>query len=54
LMYFDEASEAFDRPMGRELSVILVVTAVFTLFFFVSPEPLVGNAAAAAAALFEG
>jgi NADH-quinone oxidoreductase subunit N len=54
LMYFDEARESFDRPMGRELSLIVVVTALFTMFFFVAPEPLVGNAAAAAAALFGG
>ncbi|MBT5415871.1 MAG: NADH-quinone oxidoreductase subunit N, partial [Rhodospirillaceae bacterium] len=54
LMYFDDPNEGFDRPMGRELSWILAATAVFTLFFFVSPEPLVGRAAAAASALFGG
>ena len=54
LMYFDEPGEAFDRPIGPDMTVILTVTAVFTLFFFVFPEPLIGNAAAAAAALFGG
>ncbi len=52
IMYFDEAADPFDQPMGRELSVVLVATGLFTLLFFVYPTPLLDGAEAAAAALF--
>ena len=54
LMYFDEAAAPFDTPIGRELQAVLVVTAVFVLFFFVVPGPLLTGAEAAASALFPG
>ena len=54
VMYFDDAADAFDRPVGREISAILAVTGVFTLFFFIYPAPLLGAASVAAAALFAG
>ncbi len=50
-MYFDEAVEPFDTPMGREISVVLVATGLFTLLFFVFPAPLLSGAQDAAAAL---
>ena len=50
-MYFDEAGDPFDRPMGRELSLVLAGTGAFTLLFFVYPAPLLSAAQAAAAAL---
>jgi NADH-quinone oxidoreductase subunit N len=40
LMYFDEPADAFDRMPGRELGLIQVATAAFTLFFFLFPGPL--------------
>ena len=52
VMYFDEAAEPFDRPVGRELMLVLAATAIFTMFFFAYPAPLVAGAEAAAAALF--
>ena len=52
LMYFDEPSEAFDRPIGTPMTLVLAGTGLFTLFFFVFPAPLINAAAAAAAALF--
>ena len=52
VMYFDEAAEPFDRPVGRELTLVLAATAIFTMFFFAYPAPLVAGAEAAAAALF--
>jgi len=52
VMYFDEPAAAFDRPMPVELKVVLFVTAVVTLFFFLLPDPIVGSAAAAATSLF--
>ena len=50
-MYFDEAAEPFDTPMGREIAVVLVATGLFTLLFFAFPAPLLSGAQDAAAAL---
>jgi len=52
VMYFDEPTGAFDRPISPELKAVLVVTAIVTLFFFLLPDPIVGSAEAAAASLF--
>ena len=52
VMYFDEPLIAFDRPIAPELKAVLVVTAVLTMLFIVWPDPIVGGATAAAAALF--
>ena len=52
VMYFDEAAEPFDSPMGREISVIVAGSALFVMFFFVYPSPLLQGAQAAASALF--
>jgi len=54
LMYFDEPSEAFDRPIGGEMVLVLAGTGAAILLFFVFPGPLLDSAAAAAAALFAG
>jgi NADH-quinone oxidoreductase subunit N len=51
VMYFDEPKEAFDQPMGRELSIIVGATAVFNVLFCLLPTPLLLQAKAAAAAL---
>ena len=52
LMYFDEPADAFDRPIGREMTLILTATAVIVLLFFVVPSPILDGAEAAAASLF--
>ena len=49
LMYFDEPAEAFDRPIGREMALILTGTGLAILLFFVVPGPDRRRAAAAAA-----
>lgn len=54
VMYFDEAKEAFDRPMGRELSLVMGVTAVLILFFVVAPEGLFSGAEVAVISAFAG
>ncbi len=54
LMYFDEPVEVFDRPIGREMTVILAGTSLLVLLFFVMPGPVLSGAAAAASALFAG
>ncbi|MSP81564.1 MAG: NADH-quinone oxidoreductase subunit NuoN [Alphaproteobacteria bacterium] len=51
IMYFDEPAAAFDRPMGAELSGLLLLTGLFVGFFFLLPEPLLAGAEQAAAAL---
>ncbi len=52
VMYFDAPAEAFDRPLGRELAVVLGASAIFTAFFFAYPTPILAGAEAAAQALF--
>jgi NADH-quinone oxidoreductase subunit N len=51
VMYFDDAQEAFDRPIGREFAIIVGVAAVFNLVFCLHPSPLLNQAELAAAAL---
>ncbi|MEX1146996.1 MAG: proton-conducting transporter membrane subunit, partial [Sphingomonadales bacterium] len=51
IMYFDEPTTEFEKPMGREMGVILAASAVFTALFVLYPSPVVESAAAAAAAL---
>jgi NADH-quinone oxidoreductase subunit N len=53
-MYFDESHEPLDRWIGRDIGLILLVTGVFTMFFFVYPEPILAAASVAAASLFPG
>ena len=52
VMYFDEPVEALDRPIGREVMAVLVVTGIITTLFFAYPQPILWGAKAAAAALF--
>jgi NADH-quinone oxidoreductase subunit N len=51
VMYFDEPGDAFDRPIGRELSWVIGITAAFTLFFFVYSAPVLDGADAASRSL---
>jgi NADH-quinone oxidoreductase subunit N len=52
VMYFDEPVEALDRPLGKPLAVILTVSTLFMLLFWIYPSPLVESASAASAVLF--
>ncbi len=54
LMYFDAAGDPFDRPIGREMTLILTGTSLAILLFFVVPGPVLQWASSAAAALFAG
>ena len=54
IMYFDEPSEEFERPIGREIATVIVVAGLFVLLFVVFPSPIVDSAASAAAVLFPG
>jgi len=51
LMYFDEPEEAFDRPMPREVGLILAAAGIVIAFFAVLPGPLFESAAVAAQSL---
>jgi NADH-quinone oxidoreductase subunit N len=51
VMYFDEAQEAFDQPIGREFAIVVGVAAVLNVVFCLHPSPLLSQAQAAAAAL---
>lgn len=51
IMYFDEPAEQFE-PMSVALKLVLGVSGVLVLFFFVYPAPLVAVADVAAKSLF--
>jgi NADH-quinone oxidoreductase subunit N len=51
VMYFDEPAPAFS-PMRAELKLVLAVSGLLVILFFVYPAPLVNAAAAAAKSLF--
>src|ERR1700686_429514 len=51
IIYFDEPAKAF-APMAYELKIVLAVTGLFNLLFFVYPGPLIAAATAAAKSLF--
>jgi NADH-quinone oxidoreductase subunit N len=51
IMYFDEPAEQF-APMPVELQVVLGLTGLFNLLFFVYPGPLIRQASLAAQSLF--
>jgi NADH-quinone oxidoreductase subunit N len=52
IMYFDEPAKPF-APMPYELKLVLAVTGLFNLLFFVYPGPLIAAASFAARSLFE-
>jgi len=51
IMYFDTPADGLDSSVVPEMGVILTVTSLFTLFFFVYPAPFLAGAQAAAQAL---
>ena len=52
MMYFDEPLDAFDHPVGREISTIVFGTSVVTVGFAVVLAPVLNGAAMAVATLF--
>ncbi len=54
IMYFDEAVEPLDQPIGSGLSGVVTVTSIVTLLFFFVLAPVLDSAASAAAALLAG
>jgi len=53
IMYFDEATDAMDGPMPRDLGIVLAIAALVILLFIVVPSPIVSTATAAAQDLFQ-
>ncbi|MEQ9326491.1 MAG: NADH-quinone oxidoreductase subunit NuoN [Rhodospirillales bacterium] len=53
IMYFDDAVEPFERT-APVMKFVLIGTGLFTLLFFVFPQPLLDGAQVAASALFQG
>ncbi len=51
IMYFDEPEEKFDRPLSREVGLVLTVAGLLIALFAIVPSPLFDGAAAAAASL---
>jgi NADH-quinone oxidoreductase subunit N len=54
IMYFDEPAEVLDRPIDRDMGMVLTATGLFTLLFIFYPAPVVDAASRAAATLFAG
>ncbi len=52
IAYFDEAVEALNRPVRKEIGLVVAAAGVFVLLFFIYPGPVMSGAEAAAAALF--
>ncbi|WP_422023309.1 NADH-quinone oxidoreductase subunit NuoN [Pyruvatibacter mobilis] len=52
VMYFDEPAAPFEQPMARDVRLVLTLSSLFVLLFFVFPAPVLDSAAAAAGALF--
>jgi len=53
-MYFDEPVEALERPIGRDLGIVLTASCAAVVFFFLFMSPVLDGAAVAAATFFEG
>jgi len=54
VMYFEEAEEPFDRPLGAEMRAILTATTAVITLFILYPAPILDGARVAARALFPG
>jgi NADH-quinone oxidoreductase subunit N len=53
-MYFDEPAEVLDKPIGREVGLVMGASAAAILLFFLMPSLVVDGAVAAASSLFAG
>ena len=53
IIYFDDVRDPLDQSIDREISIMLALTGVLIVAFIAYPEPIVSNAADAAASLFD-
>ena len=54
MVYFDEPDYPLDKPVSRDLGLVIAATGLLIVLFFVYPTPVLNGAAAAAASLFGG
>jgi len=54
IMYFDTLEEPLDKPVDKQLSMMIGVTSLLIVLFFLHPSPVLQSAKAAAASLFAG
>ncbi len=52
IVFFDDLLEMFDKPIDRPIRIIMALTGIVTMLFFLWPSPLLDSAALAAASLF--
>ncbi len=52
IVFFDDLLEMFDNPIDRPIRIIMALTGIVTMLFFLWPSPLLDSAALAAASLF--
>ncbi len=52
VMYFDEPAAPFDQPIASDVRLVLAISSIFVLLFFLYPSPVVDSAAFAASSLF--
>ena len=53
LIYFDESTDYLDFPVDRELKMIVAITGIIVILFFVYPSPVISIAGDAANALLD-
>ncbi|PPR76920.1 MAG: hypothetical protein CFH06_01566, partial [Alphaproteobacteria bacterium MarineAlpha3_Bin5] len=53
LIYFDESTDYLDLPVDRELKIIVAITGIIVILFFVYPSPVISIAGDAANALLD-
>ncbi len=54
IIYFEDTDQVLDKPVSRDLGLVITATGLVITFFFVYPAPVLAAAAAAAKALFAG
>ncbi|NQU62476.1 MAG: NADH-quinone oxidoreductase subunit NuoN [Rhodospirillales bacterium] len=52
IVYFEDPDEELDKPISRELGLVITATGIFVVFFFMYPGPILSAARAAAASIF--
>ena len=54
IMCFDDVDEPLDKPVDKEIGIIMTLASLIIVLFFIYPGPVVTRAATAAASLFAG
>jgi len=54
IMCFDDVDEPLDKPVDKEIGIVMTLAGLIIVLFFIYPGPVVTRAATAAASLFAG